>query len=295
MDNVLECIQKYFNQINNFEFPPSWNSHQNELKKIIGVSEFFDENFNRSLIFGAGNLYDLPIHDILENYKTTDLLDIDVSTIEKALKKINEDPSRRINIITKDIVNYPEEISQLESPAFVENVKEVKELLDRLLTADLCSVRDFQFSYSLVISSTVSSQLILPISSIIDHSINDELIVLTKKLGDTLAEKHVTQVWDLLEKGGIGIITSEQYAWGSINNSPLPLTKAINAPTQMLDAGIQNQIELIQGGLVINGRVTPKIISDYIPHNNILNESQWIWQFDNELFYLVKSWVFIKE
>lgn len=295
MNKDVAIIQEFFNKINQFELPSTWDSHRNELKKIIGISEFFGENFDNSVIIGAGNLYDLPFNEIVENYEQTDLLDVDSATLIKAKDRVDTELQSKVNLITRDIVGYPEQISILDLQDLDKNSVAVKELLQQLFSAELCPIKIFQTQYSLAISSTVSSQLILPISKITDHSSNDEVIVMTKELGDIIADRHVKQVWDLLKRGGIGIISSEQYAWGSIDNSPLPLTKVINDPALMMDENIQSQIELIKGGLVINGRVTSESILHHIPQSNILKESEWIWQFDNELFYLVKCWVIIKD
>lgn len=290
-----EFLHSYFNKMNNFELPSTWAGHREELKKIYGISEFFNNRFDNSLIIGAGNMYDLPYNDIVNKYKTTSLLDIDKSTLKKAINTIDRNLHNKVELICKDIVGYPEKISKITSQLIKENPEGIKELLSELFHYNICSAVDFQQKYSLVISSTVSSQLILPITEVIDSSYNNELIVIAKKLGEELAEKHANQVWSLIHEGGIGILASEQYAWGYVNNKPLPLTNLINSPEQMLDNNIQKEIEKVKGGLTINGRITSEAIQRLIPQRSIVKKLDWIWQFDNSLFYLVKCWVVIKE
>lgn len=119
---------------------------------------------------------------------------------------------------------------------------------------------------------------------------------MAKQFGDVVSEKHLQQIWHLIKEGmGSGIVTSEQYAWGyTANGKPLPITQFIDNPLLMLDLKTQTEMEKLGGGVTINGRITTEMINKVIPSRSRLLETQWIWRFSENIYYLVKGWIISK-
>ncbi|MBD3919351.1 hypothetical protein H8B09_11345 [Paenibacillus sp. PR3] len=292
-------IENYYRDMNQSLDPiiQYWNTHQLELNKLYQSAKIFNGDLNNVLVIGVGNAYDLPLKEIVSDYFSIDLLDIDKETLLETSQNICNPDKRKINLLNRDVVGIS--IDKIEEIiGYLRLDKErAKSLLERLiLEKQFCFTNILNNNYSLVISSTVSSQLILPMIDLIEQTGDDELIILAKRLGDLVAEKHVEQIWSLLEKtNGTAIITSEQYAWGYYpNGTALPLTSFIKEPSLMLDKNLQLKLNQLGGGLTINGRITSDMLEKHIPERNTILRKQWVWKFSENIYYLVKGWVISK-
>ncbi|MFC3769464.1 hypothetical protein [Paenibacillus sp. GCM10012303] len=295
---IHHSIQNFYRTMNFNCDPINWTSHKVEIQKLFNIAKVSSMDFTNTLIIGAGNAYDLPLSEIAACYKNIDLLDIDWQTIHETKHKFDESTQQKIKLINIDIVDIPvDEVQEIVS-CLSTNAMRARKLLNALLIDfRVCPIHILEpTTYSLVISSTVSSQLVIPFVQVVEQSGNRELITLAKHFGDLVAEKHLQQLWQFLKaETGVGIITSEQYAWGYFaDRRPLPLTNLIDNPASMLRQDVQLEIERLRGGLTINGRITSSMIQKVIPTKNIVLKKQWIWQFSEDIYYLVEGWIISK-
>lgn len=278
---------------------PYWDQHQEYIRKmVISVLEH-RESSDVSLIIGAGNCYDVPLQLICESYNENHLLDLDEETLTKTKEKCDKDIYEKIKLIKKELtgINETDANELLRCLSFGNYLKAEAILFDLINGTNCLPELVGSNKYSLIISSTVSTQLLIPLIQAIEQTGNDRLITLAKKLGDTLAEKHYCQIIDLLTNGsGVGIITSEQYAWGSLpDGRNLPLSKFIEKPELMLRDDIQKLIEKHGGSYIINGRINFNRLTNVQPEINVISQEQWIWRFSENIYYLVKGWIIKKQ
>ncbi|MFS0728391.1 hypothetical protein [Paenibacillus sp. 1P07SE] len=294
-----KVLQNFYREMNtNLEsIVQHWLPHKLELQKLYQSAKFFSDDFNNAIIVGVGKGYDLPLSEIVNNYESIDFLDVDRITLTETKQKFDEQSQGKINLINEDIVALQmDKIQEIISCLFINNTAAERLLSALIRDLQVPKINNGQETYSLALSSTVSTQLIIPFVQTVEETQHNGLITLAKQFGDIVAEMHVQQVWQLLkEESGVGVLTSEQYAWGFIDsNTMLPLNGLVGTAELMLDETIQNQIEHKGGTYFINGRITSEMINKYIPAKNRLLTKQWLWHFSENLTYLIKGWVISK-
>ncbi|MFD0698543.1 hypothetical protein ACFQZT_31195 [Paenibacillus sp. GCM10027628] len=298
MINFLDQLELCFRNMNSHleNCVPYWENHREHLWKMINrISDISDSSGN-SLIIGAGNCYDLPLDLICKNYMENHLLDLDEQSLIHTMEACTF--RSKINLIKKDLTGIDEtEANELLRCLTYKEYNKAESILIAWIHGTICPLSLLgSKKYSLVISSTVSTQLLLPLIQTIEQSGNNRLIALAKQLGDILAEKHFFQFRNLLnDKNGVGIITSEQYAWGRLmDGRNLPLSNFIDKPELMLSHDTQRLIEKQGGPFTINGRINFDKLINYLPELQILSQDQWIWRFSENIYYLVKGWIIKK-
>ncbi|WP_017687202.1 hypothetical protein [Paenibacillus sp. PAMC 26794] len=296
---VERFFQKCFREMNQNlqDCIPLWEVHRLELKKMFSSASVFSAEKNNVLVIGAGNCYDIPLNQIIEEYNRITLLDIDETTLCEVNDKLDPNSQVKVNLMHSDFANLPLQQMQQVINYISKDLNQAYALMESLLLnlEDLCKTKNIE-SYSLILSSTVSSQLVLPFVQALEQTKNSNLIDYAKQFGDRITELHIKKIWDMVDKNdGAAIITSEQYAWGFYSNGCiLPLNRFISDPILMLNYEYQKEFESVGGGLLINGRISNELIRKHIPSRNIILERQWIWQFSNNIHYLIKGWLIVK-
>jgi hypothetical protein len=268
-----------------------WKNHQSNVNTLVNTSLNHIDSYDQAILLGTGFGNDLPLRGIFETFENTTLLDIDNETLKQTINRFPEYLSK-IEIAHMDLTGFHKKYGDKYYKQMVnhENFKAKntleKSLTDKSIFQDKPLNKNFQF----VVSSTVSTQLVSPLSLLIrDYGglIKTQFNKLIKELTSKAAENHVKQIYNLLdnETESVAIITSEQYVWSQENFENPYVRSLIQNPEDMLDSKVQEELE--NNNLHINGRISEEMLSDF----EILHKTNWIWQFNDKKYYLVKGWV----
>jgi hypothetical protein len=295
----LKDIGEFYNDLNNQakDGVNYWRSHQQNLNNLFDMAMNKTSDYNKAIILGAGNCNDIPLINIANKYNETTLLDIDKGNINHAKSLLPADVQSKIKVVSGDLTStYENNAEKFMRIVLKGQLPQVSHMISNWVKpSDKSSIKCLSKKYSLVVSSTVSTQLIAPfVDGMIQSQINSQSYYLLKpklaELFDTITQRHIAQIQNLISKYGIAIITSEQYGWGhNGDGGPFPTNKYINNPEEMLDPDKQKILEMNR--IFISGRITESLLSNL----DILHRNEWIWQFNNRRFYLVKGWIVQKK
>ncbi|MBD8838885.1 hypothetical protein IFU39_13775 [Paenibacillus sp. CFBP 13594] len=277
----------YFHNMNSqvHELSHIWDTHRKEVDELIARASSIISIKQNAIIVGAGNLNDITLDFLLNNYDNVKLLDIDEKSLLNVLNRY-EGNNVNLNIIVEDLTGVLSDkfVGEYYEGLLMKDNAKITKIFNDIIVNGICKKTIFEEKYSLLIESTVSTQLgslftlcwqELNPSPIFEESIRQLIRMMTKS--------HLLQLKHGLDKMGLAVITSEQYEFG--NN--LPTVKYIPNPVDMLEENLQSKMESL--GHYVRGRITEDdlIEADF----NIIFRNQWIWRFNEERTYLVKGWV----
>jgi len=271
-----------------------WKDHKDKLSFLYSKSITYLDNLNKVIILGIGNGEDLPLKVIADSFQSTTLLDIDKETLLETKDSLPREIRTKVKTITKDLTNADDKYTEKYAKSLL--VKKdpfiAKAILNKLfIDESIFPQTPLQENFQLVISSTVSTQLVTPFTLLTQSfhgMMGAQLHELCAKLSAKAVENHVTQIENLLESKNISValITSEQYVWSIDEEAENGLIgSTIEKPEEMLIQDNQNYFE--EKGLVIQGRITKPMLNNF----DILYEDEWLWKFNESRQYLVKGWI----
>lgn len=293
MQSILPEIAGFYEDCNTQVSTNIWTEHKNKIQALFDDSiSYLNEKKKQALIFGAGNCNDLNLSQIVNSFDDkTYLIDIDKKSLDYAISKESYEIKEKLEIVKEDITGLymNDDFKKFKKACLTKNERSALKIIKKWNSQDsLCSRDVIKEAFQLIISSTISTQFASPISLFINNvypTFNLKVAILS--LGETLAQKHVIQISDLLEEGGIAVIVSEQSEWGTVEQVNLPTMKYIQKPEMMLDKQIQDKIDRCNDYLL--GRIT----KDHLSKANfkILKNEEWIWNFTGNRHYWVKGWI----
>ncbi|MEY9980380.1 hypothetical protein [Lysinibacillus sp. RC79] len=291
MSNNLQSLYNEFNSDAN-KYNVFWEDHRKEIHSLIEKVLPNLKIKNNAIVIGVGNGNDLPLLGLANQFNSITLLDIDGDTLKETAKKIKTE--NKFELINTDLSN----INQKYLNKFIHYVARdngffsAKKVLEDIINDQtIFPNKIVSEKFNLVISSTVSTQLVSPYSVFarLSKGIHKQhLITKSDNLAEIAAEKHIEQINNLLdtESDSYALVTSEQFIWSENEDNENPqVAKILSSPEQLLDKNIQNQLEADDLG--IKGRITEKLLVEF----DIVTKSEWIWQFNEKRYYLVKGWI----
>ena len=155
----LEKFYHTINQSNALTFQYDyWKKYRNN--RLESIKPFLSQNKN-VIILGAGNCNDLALEEILESTKSVTLVDIDIDSVKKGIKKQNL-LEKDFNLINLDLtglssVNFYSQFSKMleENNSNEKIYQSLKTMVTEVNQKQLLNKK-----YDLVISTPVYSQLV---------------------------------------------------------------------------------------------------------------------------------------
>ena len=190
------------------------------IRKGIGKAE------DTALLIGAGKCRDIPLPEILENFDSIEIVDLNFEGAKEALKQVPVDLRKKIHLNPIDasggmaelyfnsIVNCLEEMETFNEDAFAKCIGDVG---DEIKKGDF-SLPYNQDSFDLIVSSCIISQFhTMPVKKIMqlilkkfgsEIKITKDITPFEGKTASIMQRKHIEEISRLLKKDSIGVLTT---------------------------------------------------------------------------------------
>lgn len=302
MDILKQTLKQYNKEEENTDRWRLWKENRETIKKLQEKNIFSnDRNIDDAIVLGAGSCNDLDLNYLCSKLSKLTLVDIDLESMKKGVKKQNlpNEYYEKIEFIG-DI-----DFTVLNSTGFYEELEELlinkdkpKKIL-KLITKSLESIDENplfnESKYSLVISGAIHSQLTLTAVELLNKyrgnysakdfkKIHKDLIY----MDDTIAIKYNDLIMSLAKEDAI------IFSWFELKEFSEELgnydeVEEVSKYCEEEDS--QKVIELVTknryvgfyGYLDLNKRALEKEL-EVKPRVNF-----WMWQFSSKKFYLVFS------
>lgn len=162
--NNMNATRKFSNRWDD------WKGHRNHLNYIFDDRVLNKTNSkNKAIIFGAGNCDDIDLNFWLDNLSELYLVDIDLPSIEEAIKRqnVNEINRGKLKILGIDVSGLENIGFFNELESMLKNKISVKKIISYIRTTAnnltvINDLSDFYGSFSVVASSAIHTQLVHP-------------------------------------------------------------------------------------------------------------------------------------